>query len=505
MDPHGVDPHYRTKAPFATGQAPRPNAVHHKTRAPYNRPLCSDRGRQVDGVSGAIISEEGLVRPAASPGARAHTTTELALNPELNKKVYGKKQNYRDRNFMAKNKSIVAAQSRTVKRERRAEGKSGAGDNDPYLVAEGTRKFYGHVESKFMKDRAEKAVASNSTRARRERIQAKSGDTAWLPNQTKGRIKRDGTAKPKAPKRVEVEVSRLAETQPWTVTKDDNIRLDNMQSATYRERVKRQQELDALVDHDPEDVRTEGLLDSGAKGRKLALPRYIVNRKTELEATRADQQKVAVSVDPDPPEGFRWLTEGNRKAQIRKWTLRKRELQVELNRYARVRDDKSALWKRTKEAELKMARAKERLRLLGAGRSRADVLTDTKLLADPNCLVKVESAFVTGGKVAPGAVQRSRVYVLSEAAKIKVEVNLKTCTVKQLKEKIEEKTGAPPRWQRLGVRGITMADAKLLTHYGVMKDGVIKLHMRALADPLPPQHQRTQPPSIVKPPWALDK
>lgn len=424
--------------------------------------------------------------------------TELALNPELNRQLEAKKRHgHHNRNYMARNKGKTRVQSRAVRRERQEE-ETMAGDV-PYVIAEGTIKQYGHVESKFMKDAAIKGAPPSKSRTVEVR------GNAWVPN-ARGSVRREPFSKPRPAKRVEVEIGGGPAAQPWNVSQAEKTRLDKLRSKTYRERVKRAEEEDALVDHDQEFMRTEAYSKKTAsKGRVLAMPKYLVDRKKELAAASADERQASLDIDPDPPEGYRWLAEQQRKAGLRKWTVRKRELQAELDGYSRIRDtEMPGLWKKTKQAELKMTRASDKLRLYGVGRSRAAVLTDQRLLNDPGCPLKVEESFVVGGTAAKGSIQRTRVYVVTDTAKIKVEVNLDTCTIKQLKEKVEEKAGAPPRWQKLVYRGKTLSDAKLLTHYGIVKDAAIRLEMRALADPLPPQHMRTQPPSIVKPPWALE-
>lgn len=486
--------------------------------------LIIDRTLTFVGLQGAIVSEEGLVLSSVSPASkRMHTVrvgvvltvaymvtklrlawdqvAELALNPELNRKMEAKKRNLKDKNFLAKNKQKTGAISRAVRRDRERE-QDDSGSSKPLVVAEGTRKHYNHVQSKFMKDAAVKGAPP--PQKSQDHVEVRGN--AWVPA-AKGSVRRESTNKPRAPKRVPVQVEGGTATQPWNISAEERVRLEKLRSREYRERVKRAEEEDALVDHDPAWVRTQAEFGSKKKagGRVLEIPQYIVDRKKELAAAREDQRKAAVDIDPDPPEGFRWMQEQKRKAEIRKWTVRKRDLQAELDSYARMKPGVPGLFKKQKEAELKMARTSEKLRLLGTGRPRLQVLTDWGLLNDPGCPLKIECSFVTGGKAVAGSIQRSRLYITTDTAKIKVEVNLTVCTVKQLKEKIEEKTGAPPRWQKLVYHGKTLADAKLLSHYGILKDAAIKLEMRAMADPIPPEHLRTQPPSVVKPPWALDR
>ena len=59
-------------------------------------------------------------------------------------------------------------------------------------------------------------------------------------------------------------------------------------------------------------------------------------------------------------------------------------LQAELDACDTLTDvDGSTLWKRRKEIELKLQRANTKLRLLGDGRSRGEVLTNKSIVNDP--------------------------------------------------------------------------------------------------------------------------
>jgi hypothetical protein len=261
-------------------------------------------------------------------------TAERAMNPALDKQLEAERRHIRQTNFLSKNKGKVHTQSRTNHSDRRRENNTEAAG--PTRVAEGTRTKYAHVHSVFFDDALVKGKPPPSkVRAREEQRQPRN---SWIPNAL-GADVRPATAGP-----------RLSQT--------------------------------VAVPHRDSEPAWGSPADK--QGRTMALPKYLVDRKVELQAKRPDdQQHTTVAVDPQPPEGFRWISEQTRKAEIRRWKVKASTLQAESDAVDKLNGNGAEMWKRRKEIELKLQRANTILRLLGVGRTRSAVLADKTITHDP--------------------------------------------------------------------------------------------------------------------------
>lgn len=222
------------------------------------------------------------MRPEVSPSSKRHyTVAERALNPELDKQLEAKRKHMRQVNHLAMNKGKVHAQSRANQGARRESQYAEAAG--PVRVAEGTRTKYAHVHSVFLADAEVKGKPPPSRVLHKGHDQARK---AWMPNARKSDVRPTTAASTTAPRLSQtVEVPRRDSEPAWATT-------------------------------------------SGKQSRTLALPKYLVDRKQALQATHPDEHLAALAVDPEPPDGYRWVSEQTRKAEIRKWKVKTNALQV---------------------------------------------------------------------------------------------------------------------------------------------------------------------------------